>query len=384
MNQFQINTEIVFGENALDRLSEIQGQRVLIVCDAFIEKSGMIALATDRLSTCDISVFSEVVPDPSLELIARGVEVLRSFDPTVVIALGGGSAIDAAKAMYEFALQINNGELGIKSFIAMPTTSGTGSEVTSFAVVTDTDNQVKIPLVDDDMMPNVAILAPELTVSVPPAITADTGMDVITHAIEALASNNATDFTDALAEKALCLAFEYLPQAYENGKNVVAREKMHNASCLAGVAFNQAGLGINHGLAHAIGGKWHLAHGRTNAILLPQVIEFNAQITGFGEQEYSHAALCYQRMAKILGLVTHDNVPLAVNSLIKAVRKLQECFGIPQTLVKAGIAPEELTQGAEGIVGAALEDVCTKTNPRSVDSASLKELFLALSGIKDA
>lgn len=374
MKQFQVNTEIIFGEGALDYLLTIKAGSVLIVCDPFIEKSGMVKEITERLTQCEVCLFSEVTPDPSLELIAKGVEVLRATNPKVLIAIGGGSAIDAAKAMYEFALRLDGIEIQLDEFIALPTTSGTGSEVTSFAVVTDTDNQIKIPLTSNDMVPSVAILSPELTASVPPAITADTGMDVITHSIEAIVSQNATDCTDAFAEKALMLAFEYLPQAFKEGNDMVAREKMHNASCLAGLAFNQTGLGINHSLAHAIGGKWHIPHGRTNAILLPYVIEFNAQIVGYGKQDYSCAAIRYQRIARHLGLRAHS-APIALSSLVKAIRALNETLGIPQTFAKAGISREELAMEAESVAETALADICTATNPRAVNKAQLKEVF---------
>ena len=248
-------------------------------------------------------------------------------------------------------------------FIAIPTTSGTGSEVTSFSVITDKKKGTKYPLVSDDLLPDVAILDPELVKTVPNVITADTGMDVLTHALEAYVSTDATDFSDALAEKAVVLVFNNLLEAYENGENMKAREKMHNASCLAGLAFNAASLGLNHGIAHVLGGKFHIPHGRTNALLLPHVIEYNADITGYSNTNFSEAAKRYCNVARILGLPS-SNPRMGVRSLINEIKKMQKQMNMSTTLKSCGVDMKDVQSLKDEIGELALLDKCTKTNPK--------------------
>lgn len=361
MQSFNVKPTIYFGHGSLGKLNDIVNEKVLIITDPFMVKSGAINKITENIVSKNISVFSEIVPDPPIELVVKGMEELSKAEPDIIIALGGGSAIDAAKAIMDFSKKV----MTIKDieFIAIPTTSGTGSEVTSFAVITDKEKGLKYPLVSDDLLPDKAILDPELVKTVPDFITADTGMDVITHALEAYVSTDATDFSDALAEKALVLAFNYLIKAYKNGSDIEAREKMHNASCLAGIAFNSASLGINHSIAHAIGGKLHIPHGRTNAILLPYVIEYNANIVGYDNKDLSISAKKYYNIAKLLGLPS-NNVRMGVKNLVHEIKTLEKNMKMPVNLKEAGVNLDEVKKVRDSIANAALEDACTKTNPR--------------------
>jgi len=317
----------------------------------------------------------------------------------VIIALGGGSAIDAAKAMWLFyehpdtdfeALRLKFLDirkrtfpfprLGSKSqFVAIPTTSGTGSEVTGFAVITDKKNgNTKYPLADYELTPDVAIIDPQFVTSLPKNITADTGLDVLTHAIEAYVSVLASDYTDALAIKAIESVFEYLPRAYDNGEDLVAREKMHNASCIAGMAFTNAFLGINHSLAHKLGGEFHISHGRANAILLPYVIEFNSKqptkFVTFPKYEKFIADVKYSQIAQHLNLPAETDLQ-GVQSLVDKVRELMKKLGMPSSIKECGISEKEFFAKLPALAEKAFEDQCTTANPRYPLVSELEELY---------
>ena len=376
MKTFGMKTVIHFGDNALDRLREIPYKRVLIITDPFVVQSKMIDLITEPLAKGGIEydIFSNVVPDAPVDKIADGVKKFLSYQPEAVIAVGGGSAIDSSKAIREFALKINNyGKVGL---IAVPTTSGTGSEVTSFAVVNDTEAKVKYPLVSPDLTADEAILDAELVKSVPPAITADTGMDVFTHALESYVSTGHNEFSAALAEKAMEICGVFLLRAYLDGSDMHARQKMHVASCLAGLSFNTAGLGITHSMAHQLGAQFHIPHGRANAMLLPHIVEFNANINK--RSRYLPAVERYASVAHILGLSNYNQV-MSVRSLVNWIQFMQKEMNIPMTIQEIGtISPDEYFGAIDKMADAALADACTPSNPRTPTKEDIMKIYKKL------
>ncbi|MBQ9783813.1 MAG: iron-containing alcohol dehydrogenase [Clostridia bacterium] len=372
MNTFELKTRVVFGEDSLSALGELRAERAVIFTDGFMKKSGNADRIAQRMSGCrTVRVYADIIPDPPVEVIAGALSFLLESDAELVVALGGGSAIDAAKATLLMYEKKTGNRLPL---IAVPTTSGTGSEVTKFSVITDREAGVKYPLVSDKLLPKVAILSSELTTSVPAGITADTGFDVITHALEAYISTGANDFTDAFAEKALELAFEYLPIACKNGKDPVAREKMHTASCLAGMAFNDVSLGVNHGIAHALGAVFHIPHGRANAILLPHVMQYNASLNEGSWGEPTLACRKLARIARFVGLPAFSEKQGAAN-LVNELRRMSRELGIPQSLGEAGVTAEAYRQHKAHIVQSAVKDACTATNPRPIDASAVETIL---------
>lgn len=373
MREFSFSSKIFFGQGALERLRQVHDKAVLIVTDKFMAASGAADRVASYLTNCRVAVFSGVVPDPPIEVVAAGVKALQECGAEAIIAVGGGSTIDATKAIREVARAALHLDTDRWECFAVPTTSGTGSEVTEYAVITDRASGLKYPLQGQSLRPAVAILAPELAESAPPNVTADAGMDVLTHALEAYVAAGSNDFSDALCEKAISLVFRFLPIAFHNGSDLLAREKMHNASCMAGLAFNSAGLGVNHGLAHALGGKLHIAHGRANAMLLPHVLRFNARLDDPQAADYPVAAKKYQRVAKILDLPAF-NVRPGVANLIREVEGLNQKLRIPATVKEAGLDVAAAQRLLPDMVRAALADVTTASNPRPVtaeDAATL-------------
>ena len=380
MKSFGIHTQIYFGEGALERLQQLPYKRVLIITDPFVVTSGMIELITHPLENARINyeIFKDVVPDPPVEKIAVGVKAMLDFKPDCIVAVGGGSAIDSSKSIREFALKADNyGKVGL---IAIPTTSGTGSEVTSFAVISDPQAKMKYPLVSPDLTPDEAILDAELVRSVPPAITADTGMDVFTHALEAYVSLNNNEFSAALAEKAIEIIGVFLLRAYLDGNDMHARQKMHAASCLAGLAFNSASLGLNHGMAHQLGSNFHIPHGRANAMLLPHIIEFNSNINKHSrsQKEYLPAVKKYSTVANNLGLSSYNKI-MSVRSLVNWTQFMLKEMDIPLSISQMGnITEEEYMAAIPAMADAALADGCTATNPRPVTRADVMEIYRKL------
>ena len=278
MKKFEVITDIYFGESALDRLSQLEYKKVFIISDPFVVESGLIRHITRPLDRANIEyeLYTDVCADPTTEKVISGIAATMKAEPQCIIAVGGGSAMDLAKSIRKIANQMDNNFN--PRLIAIPTTSGTGSEVTSFSVITDTETHSKIPLASPDMTPDEAILDEVLVKSVPASVTADTGMDVLTHAIEAYVSINNNEFSGALAEKSIEICGQFLYRSYMDNNDSHARRKMHIAACLAGLAFNSASLGLNHGMAHQLGAVFHIPHGRANAMLLPWIIEYNSNI----------------------------------------------------------------------------------------------------------
>ena len=380
MDNFSIQTKIYFGDDVLEHLSELNCQRAMIVTDPFIVTSGLLDMIIHPLETekIEFKVFSDVVPDPPITKIVLGVKELLNYKPEVLIAVGGGSAIDSSKAIREFATTTES--YPRIPLIAVPTTSGTGSEVTSFAVITDPEKHVKYPLISDSLLPDEAILDAELVRSVPPQVTADTGMDVFTHALEAFVSVNENEFSSALAEKAIQIVGSYLLRAYYDGNDMDARKKMHSASCLAGLAFNSAGLGLNHGMAHALGATFHIPHGRANALLLPHIIQFNANINEHSKSQrsYPHVVERYSTIARNLGLNSYNEI-MTVRSLANWVQFMLKELDMPLSISQIGtISKEDYFAAIPHMADEALADNCTKNNPRKVTRANVVELYKQL------
>ena len=377
MKSFELKTKIHFGDNALERLAQMPYKRVLVITDPFIANGPMIKLITEPLekSGKTFDIFNDVVADAPVDKIIIGVKKMLEYQPDVIVAVGGGSAIDSSKAIREFALKTN--EYADVALIAIPTTSGTGSEVTSFAVVNDTVAKVKHPLVSDSLTAEEAILDAELVKSVPPAITADTGMDVLTHAIEAYVSTNHNEFSAALAEKSVEIIGVFLLRAYLNGDDIHARQKMHVASCLAGIAFNSASLGLTHGMAHQLGANFHIPHGRANAMLLPHIIEYNADIhkDSHSQSEYHPSVKRYSTIAHTLGLSSYNKV-MSVRSLIQWIQFMNQDMGIPSRISEIGtISVNDYMSKVEAMAEAALADACTATNPRTPDKEAVMQIY---------
>lgn len=404
MQWFKVPEKIYFEAGSIQYLEKMPDiSRAFIVTDPSMVELGyvdkILYYLRKRKEYVHSEIFSDVESDPSFDTINRGVKLMQEFKPDVVIALGGGSPIDAAKGMWLFYehpeadpegmklkfMDIRKRtykfpKLGIKAkMVAIPTTSGTGSEVTSFAVITDKTQNKKYPLADYELTPDVAIVDPDLVMSLPKSITADTGMDVLTHAIESYVSNMASDYTDGLAEKAVELVFKNLREAYNNGTNKEAREKMHNASTIAGMAFTNAFLGINHSLAHKIGAEFHLPHGRINAILLPYVIRYNSQMptkfVSFPKYEYFIADQKYADLSRRMNFPAYTNEE-GVNSLIEEIKKLNNDLNIPKSFKEAGIEEQEFLAKVDILAERSFEDQCTTANPRLPLVSELKQILL--------
>ena len=389
---------------ALSELKDVMGKkRAFLVTDSFLYKNGYSKPITDKLDEMGIAytVFSDVEPDPTLISAQNGAEAMRKFEPDVIIALGGGSAMDAAKIMwvlYEHP-EVDFGDMAMRFidirkrvytfpkmgekayFIAIPTSSGTGSEVTPFAVITDQETGIKYPLADYELMPNMAIVDADFMMSGPKGLTSASGIDAVSHALEAYASVMATDFTDGLALKSLKVIFEYLPACYDNGQNEpVAREKVAHAATMAGMAFANAFLGVCHSMAHKLGAFHHIAHGIANALMLEQVIRFNsseapAKMGTFPQYDHPKTLARYAEVAQFLGFGGKDDKE-SVENLIDGVNALKKRIGIKETIADYGVSEEDFLSTLDEMTEQAFDDQCTGANPRYPLMSEIKQMYL--------
>ena len=390
---------------ALDELkSYYDKKRAFIVTDQFLYQNGYTKVITDKLEEMGIehTTFFDVAPDPTLECALEGAKQMEAFKPDCIIALGGGSAMDAGKIMWvlyehpdvnflDLAMTFMDirkrvytfPKMGEKAyFVAIPTTAGTGSEVTPFAVITDGKSGVKYPLADYELMPNMAIVDADMMMNAPKGLTSSSGIDAVTHALEAYASMLATDYTDSLAIRALQVIFEYLPRAYNNGPNdAEAREKMGNAAAMAGMAFANAFLGVCHSMAHKLGAFHHLPHGIANALMINQVLKFNAnevpsKMGTFPQYDHPHTLARYAEVATALGLKGKTDQE-KFESLLKALDSLKSKIGIKKTIKEYGIAEDAFLSTLDNMVEQAFDDQCTGANPRYPLMSEIKEMYLA-------
>ena len=391
-------------DTALDELGTVMHKKkAFIVTDSFLYKNGNTKPITDKLDKMGIvyTCFYEIAPDPTLQSARKGVEAMRAFEPDVIIALGGGSAMDAGKIMWvmyehpeanfeDMAMDFMDirkriytfPTMGQKAyFVAIPTSSGTGSEVTPFAIITDAETGVKWPITDYQLMPNMAIVDADNMMTQPKGLTAASGIDVLTHALEAYVSMMASSYTDGIALKAMKLVFEYLPSAYENGANdPIARERMSEASCLAGMAFANAFLGVNHSMAHKLGAFHHIPHGLANAVILTRVMRYNAdpvptKMGTFPQYAYPHTKERYVECAKYCG-VTGKNDDEIFENFLKKIEELKDIIGVKKTIKEYNVDEKYFLDTLDDMCEQAFNDQCTAANPRYPLVREIKELYL--------
>jgi len=358
MESFSCKTKIISGPGSISALDQLGADRILLVADPYFAKTDLPAKIQMAAKATQMETFFEVKPDPSAELAARGTAVVQVFKPDAVIALGGGSAMDCAKAMVYFS------GLSIP-FVAIPTTSGSGAEVTDFAVLTH--DGAKHPLIDETLLPKLAILDGDLLTTLPKTLVADAGYDILAHAAESYVATGAGAMSRALAAEAFGTVCRLLPDSYRGDLSV--RQDIHLAATMAGAAFSQSGLGLCHAMAHALGGQFHIPHGRLNAILLPAVVEANAQ----ANPQYARLA----RGANLGG--TADTV--AVRNLKNTLIRLRKELGLPQTLSQAGVQSRQVREATQAIVDAALRDPCCATNPVPPTPGMVRQILQQVTGI---
>lgn len=378
MSRFTLPRDLYFGKNAIDELKNLKGYKkaIIVTGGSSMKKNGFLKQTEDALKAAgmEVELFEGVEPDPSVETVYKGAEAMRKFEPDVIVSIGGGSPIDAAKAMWVFYEYPNLKFDDIKNpftmpklrtkaiFVAIPSTSGTATEVTAFSVITDYSTKIKYPLADFEITPDIAILDTNIPLTMPQELTAHTGMDALTHAIEAYVAGLRSDFSDPLALNAISMLFDHLEDSY-NG-NEEARGKVHIAQCLAGMAFSNALLGIVHSLAHKTGAQYHVPHGCCNAIMLPYVIQYNSTV-------------CMEHFAQIarhVGLPGSTDKQLT-NSLIAAIRAMNKKLGIAASFKEHGVDEKFFQETVNFIAENAVKDPCTGSNPRVTDAANMKKVL---------
>ena len=396
MQRFTLPRDLYHGKGALEALKSFEGKKAIIcVGGGSMKRFGFLDKAEAYLKEAgmEVKLFEGIEPDPSVETVMKGAAAMAEFEPDWIVAIGGGSPIDAAKAMwikYEYpdiTFEDMCKVFGIPKlrkkahFCAISSTSGTATEVTAFSIITDYEKGIKYPIADFEITPDVAIVDPELAETMPQKLVAHTGMDAMTHAIEAYVSIMATDYTDGLAMKAVKLVFENLPSAYENGANdPKAREEMANASCMAGMAFANAFLGVNHSMAHKLGAFHHLPHGVANAVILTEVMRYNAaevptKMGTFSQYQYPHALARYAELGRFAGCTGKDDKEVFENFIAK-LEDLKEKIGIKKTIKDYGIDEKYFLDTLDDMCEQAFNDQCTGANPRYPLMKEIKEIYL--------
>lgn len=373
MKEFFLNTKIISGHDALRSLDLYEAKKISIFTDNNMLQIGTCNSVIELIknNNKEYEIFSDIDPDPSFDIVTKCLNKILDFKSDTIIAIGGGSVMDTAKAVIFFTLKINkeiNGNNPKPYFIAIPTTSGTGSEVTSYSVITDKSTHRKVPIVSNEMLPDIALLDSQFTLTVPPRITAETGMDVLAHAFESYVSINCNPFTTPYSEKAIVNVFNNIAKTVHNGKDAEARISMHEASCIAGIAFNNAGLGLIHAMAHQLGGTFRQPHGRANAILMPYVIEYNASKSKEAAEKYANAL-------KLLGLENIKDISLSCQMLKNLILELNKSIGINNKITEYNIDAKKFEKAIEEMSLNALKDICLTTNPIQPSLEDVKNIY---------
>lgn len=367
MNEFKLKPSIIYGEDSLDYLKKIKSKKVFIVTDKVMVQLKIVNRVTDIFNSLNIPVviFDQVEPNPTVDTVEKGLKMMIEADADTIIGFGGGSPIDACKAMLYFQLKFYetlNVNKNKPTFIAIPTTSGTGSEVTSYSVITN--NSSKIALSRDEMLPDVAILNPVFTKTLPKPVIADTGIDALTHSIEAYVSNKRNSFSNSMAIEAIELLYKNLIKHYSNVEELSYRMNVQNASCLAGIAFNNSSLGINHSLAHTIGAKFHISHGRSNAIILPYVMYENMKVI----------PEIYAEISQKVGLPAR-NTEEGCAALIIFVKEINKLMGVQNSFKEFGVKEDEFLANIPTMIADIKKDICTENNPKKLTDKEFEDLL---------